>query len=112
MSKAWGWPRGWQMPNPCEAQNLLMPHPRDCQGGQMPCSSPEGEGVGLGTAETSKSFENDIIASCNTIKNQLVKLTSCNFSSRYIRCSQMLGNKKVHAYHISSQKNQAQFYLR
>ena len=24
----------------------------------------------------------------------------------------MLGNKKVHAYHISSQKNQAQFYLR
>ena len=46
MSKAWGWPRGWQMPNPCEAQNLLMPHPRDCQGGQMPCSSPEGEGGG------------------------------------------------------------------
>ena len=72
MSKAWEWPRGWQMPNPCEAQNLLMPHPRDCQGGQMPYSSPEGEGGGgggggLGTAETSKSFESDIIASCNTI---------------------------------------------
>ena len=46
MSKAWEWPRGWQMPNPCEAQNLLMSHPRDCQGGQMPYSSPEGEGGG------------------------------------------------------------------
>ena len=56
------------VPKPCEAQNLLMPRPRDCQGGQMPYSSPEGEGGGgLGTAETSKSFESNIIASCNTI---------------------------------------------
>ena len=34
------------VPKPCEAQNLLMPRPRDCQGGQMPYSSPEGEGGG------------------------------------------------------------------
>ena len=28
MSKAWGWPRGWQMPSPRAALNLQMPHPR------------------------------------------------------------------------------------
>ena len=39
MSKAQGWP--WA------AQNLQMPHPRDWQGMQMPCSSP-GRGGGGG----------------------------------------------------------------
>ena len=49
MSKAQEWPRGWQMPGPRAAQNLQMSHPRDWQGGQMPCSSPGGGGV-LGAA--------------------------------------------------------------
>ena len=44
MSKAQEWPRGWQMPGPRAAQNLQMSHPRDWQGGQMPCSSPGGGG--------------------------------------------------------------------
>ena len=39
MSKARGWPRGSQMPGARAAQNLQMPHPRDFQGGQMPCTS-------------------------------------------------------------------------
>ena len=38
VSKARGWP-GLRA-----AQNLQMPHPRDCQGGQMPRSSPGGGG--------------------------------------------------------------------
>jgi len=45
-SKAWGWPRGWQMPGPWAAQNLQMPHPRDWLGEQMPRSSPGGGGGG------------------------------------------------------------------
>ena len=32
------------MPGPRAAQNLQMPHPRNWQGEQMPCSSPGGEG--------------------------------------------------------------------
>ena len=36
ISKAPGWPHGWQMPVPQAAQNLLMPHLRDWQGAQMP----------------------------------------------------------------------------
>ena len=32
------------MPGPRAAQNLQMPHPRDWKGGQMPRSSPGGEG--------------------------------------------------------------------
>ena len=46
VSKAWEWPRGWQMPGPRPAQNLQMPRPRDWQGGQMPRSSPGGGGGG------------------------------------------------------------------
>ena len=34
--KARVWPPDWQMPGPRAAQNLLMPHPRDWQGLQMP----------------------------------------------------------------------------
>ena len=49
LSKAWGWPGGWQMPGPQAVQNLPMPHPQDLQGGQMPRSSPGGGGGGLGT---------------------------------------------------------------
>ena len=45
VSKAQGWPRGWQMPGPQTAQNLQMPHPRDWQGWQMPRSSPGGMGA-------------------------------------------------------------------
>ena len=42
-------PRGWQMPGPRTAQNLQKPHPRDWQGGQIPCSSPGGLGAaGIG----------------------------------------------------------------
>ena len=44
--KARVWPRGWQIPGPRAAKNLLMPHPWDWQGGQMPRSSPEGGGAG------------------------------------------------------------------
>ena len=33
------------MPGPRAVQNLQMPHPRDCQGGQMPRSSPGGGGL-------------------------------------------------------------------
>ena len=33
------------MPGAQAAQNLQMPHPRDWQGGQMPCSSPGGLGA-------------------------------------------------------------------
>ena len=39
MSKARGWPRGWQMPGPRAVQNLQIPHPRDSQGGQLPRSA-------------------------------------------------------------------------
>ena len=46
VSKAWEWPRGWQMPGPWEVQNLQMPHPRDSHGGQMPRSGPGGGGGG------------------------------------------------------------------
>ena len=46
MSKAQEWPRGWQMPGPRAVQNLQMPHPLDCLGGQMPRSSPGGDGLG------------------------------------------------------------------
>ena len=43
LSKAWEWPRGWQMPGPRAVQNLQMPHPRDWQ---MPRSGPGGRGGG------------------------------------------------------------------
>ena len=49
MTKAWEWPRGWQLPSHWETQNLQMPHPCDQQGQQMPCSS-RGAGVGLASA--------------------------------------------------------------
>ena len=39
MSKARGWPRGWQMPGPRAVQNLQIPHPRDLQGGKLPRSA-------------------------------------------------------------------------
>ena len=35
------------MPGPRAVQNLQIPHPRDCQGGQMPRSSRGGGGAGL-----------------------------------------------------------------
>ena len=35
MPKARGWPRGWQLPDSLAVQNMLMPHLRDWQGGQM-----------------------------------------------------------------------------
>ena len=36
MSKAWEWPRGWQMPRPRAAQNLQMPYPGTDKAGQCP----------------------------------------------------------------------------
>ena len=39
MSKARGWPRGWQMPGPRAMQNLQISHPRDSQGGKLPRSA-------------------------------------------------------------------------
>ena len=36
------------MPGPRAVQNLQMPYPRDWQGGQMPRSSPEEGGGGVG----------------------------------------------------------------
>ena len=49
MSKARGWPRGWQMPSPRAVQNLQIPHPRDSQGGQLPRSAvARGGGGGRG----------------------------------------------------------------
>ena len=49
MSKARGWPRGWQMPVPRAVQNLQIPHPRDSQGGQLPRSAvARGGGGGRG----------------------------------------------------------------
>ena len=49
MSKARGWPRGWQMPAPRAVQNLQIPHPRDSQGGQLPRSAvARGGGGGRG----------------------------------------------------------------
>ena len=44
ISKAPGWPQGWQMPDPRAAQNLLMLHLWDWQGGQMPLSGLGGGG--------------------------------------------------------------------
>ena len=39
---AGAWPRGWQMPDYQAVQNMLMPHLRDWQGGQMAHRSLEG----------------------------------------------------------------------
>ena len=39
---AGAWPRGWQMPDHQAVQNMLMPHLRDWQGGQMAHRSLEG----------------------------------------------------------------------
>ena len=50
MLKARDWPGGWQMLGPRAVQHLQMPHPRDCQGGQMPRSCPVG-GVGWAQVE-------------------------------------------------------------
>ena len=44
MSKAWEWPRSWQIPGPRPVQNLQIPTTRTNTGGQMPCSSPRGGG--------------------------------------------------------------------
>ena len=51
MSKARGWPWGWQMPGPRAAQNLQMPHPGTDKAGKCPAVAlGGGEGYGLGAA--------------------------------------------------------------
>ena len=79
MSKAWEWPRGWQMPGPRAAQNLQMPHSQDWGGG--------GGGVGWAQLElTDASLKAvSILRVCLTLRENmrrppLFALDQCDFA--------------------------------
>ena len=38
--KTWGWPRGWQIPNPWGSEKIATAPSKDLQGRQMPHSCP------------------------------------------------------------------------
>ena len=73
------WPRVWQIPGPRAAKNLLMPHPWDWQGGQMPRSSPGGGGLGAAGIDWC------IKGSTNDYNILYFKLVSGLSSTRYTR---------------------------
>ena len=65
--KSSGLARGWQMLGPRAAQNLLMPHPRDWQGGQMPRSSPGGSWAQLELTDALEERPQDKLLLCKII---------------------------------------------
>ena len=68
VSKARGWPQGWQIPGPRAAQNLSMSHPRDWHGGQMPRSSRGGGGLGAGRSWNWLMHKEEILCFLSTLQ--------------------------------------------
>ena len=65
MSKARGWPRGWQMPDPRAAQNLLLSHPGTNKAGKCPTIARRRGGGVLVQLELTGNEVKDVSFACN-----------------------------------------------